>query len=229
MERIKTNIVEINKLYIAPCKDWIKRRRELVVNGKIDIHQAFIEYGEEYEWLYENSPYDLIGWEIENGCFNWEEHSQYVALFCPEYIPGNEDKYNWEKNGKEIAEYCPKYFDKERFNWKKDSAYIAVFYPELFDSEKFNWKKYSWVVAQHCPQFLDPNKYNWEKYSWDIAQYCPQHLDPTKYNWEKHSWAVARFCPDKIVPELFNWDDIDVMRFIENYKPELLKLKPKNQ
>ncbi|MCA1980090.1 MAG: hypothetical protein LDL10_00945 [Calditerrivibrio sp.] len=42
---------------------WLKRFR----HGKIDAHKAFIKYGQEYEWLYENSPYDLIGREIDNG------------------------------------------------------------------------------------------------------------------------------------------------------------------
>jgi len=57
MGKIKTNIIELSKLYKRPCKDWLKR---FDGNGKIDAHEAFKKYGQQYNWLYENSPYDLL-------------------------------------------------------------------------------------------------------------------------------------------------------------------------
>ena len=154
MKRIKINIIELEKLYKTPCKEWLERFE----NGKIDAHEAFKKYGEQYEWLYLNSPYDIIGWQIEHDCFDWKNYSRYVAQYCPEYI--DPDKYNWEEYSVEIAKYCPEHLDKERYNW--------------------DW--HSWAVAQYCPEKIDPDKYNWELHSWAVIQYCPEYLELSPKN-----------------------------------------------
>ncbi|GIV45179.1 MAG: hypothetical protein KatS3mg035_2302 [Bacteroidia bacterium] len=148
MKRIKTNIIELKKLYEKPCEEWLDR----FDNGKIDAHEAFKKYNQEYQWLYENSDYDLIGWEIENNCFDWEKHSWAVAKFCPEK------------------------FDADKYNWKEHSAFVAIFCPGKFDAKRYNWKNYSWVIAQFCPEKLDADKYNWERDSWFVTQFCPEKL-----------------------------------------------------
>jgi len=149
MERIKTNIIELEKLYKTPCKEWLKRFDE---QGKLDAHQAFKKYMQQYEWLYKNSPYDLIGWEIENNCFDWKKNSWVVAKCCP-------DK-----------------FDPERYNWQKSSWAVAKYCPEKLDPERYNWERCSVAIAEHCPEHLDPERYNWEEYSWAVAEYCPDKL-----------------------------------------------------
>ena len=126
MKRIKTNIIELDKLFANPCPKWAK----LFVNGKIDAHEAFKKYKPEYEWLYENSNYDLIGWEIENGCFDWEKHSWAVAQYAPQYF--DPEKYNWEDYSDYIVRYCPEYFDPEKYNWYMHSWAVESFAPHLF-------------------------------------------------------------------------------------------------
>ena len=168
MKRIKTNIIELDKLFEKPCDEWLDR----FVDGKIDAHEAFKKYGSSYYWLYENSNYDLIGWEIENDCFDWENDS-------------------WA-----VAQYAPQHFDPEKYNWDRYSGAIVRYAPQYFDPEKFNWEKYSWAIVRYAPQFFDPEKYNWEHHSWAVAQYAPQLFDPDKYNWEYNSWAINKFCPE---------------------------------
>ena len=148
MGRIKTNIIELNKLYRKPCKGWLERFE----NGKIDAHEAFKKYGEQYGWLYGHSNYDLIGWEIENKVFNWEQYSWAVAKYCSEYIDAK--KYNWEKHSWVIAKYCPEHLDPDKYNWDEDS----------------------WAIAKYCPDKIDPERYNWEDSSWAIAKYCPEKM-----------------------------------------------------
>jgi len=102
--RIITNIVSLDKLYTVPCCDkWFDR----FVDGKIDAHKAFIEYGKEYHWLYENSPYDLVGWEVINDCFDWFSNSRYVAQYRPDFIEPNKHRYNWKRHSWAVALYCP--------------------------------------------------------------------------------------------------------------------------
>jgi hypothetical protein len=102
MKRIKTNIIELDKLYKIPCKEWLERFE----NGKLDAHEAFKKYGEKYEWLYKNSNYDLIGWEIENNCFDWEKNSWAVAQFCKRKLDVN--KYNWKDHYWAVRMFYPK-------------------------------------------------------------------------------------------------------------------------
>ncbi|MCA1980089.1 MAG: hypothetical protein LDL10_00940 [Calditerrivibrio sp.] len=156
MERIKTNIVKLEKLYKRPCEKWLSRFKD----GKIDAHDAFIKYGQEYEWLYENSPYDLIGWQIENNCFDWE-------------------RFSWA-----VAEFCPEHFDKEKFNWKDCSMWVVEYCPEHFDPEKYNWENHSSAIAVHRPEYLIPEKYNWKKHSWFVVEYCPDKIVPELLNWD---------------------------------------------
>ena len=130
MERIKTNIIELDKLYVKPCGDWPQK----FVDGKLDAHVAFKKYGQDYAWLYENSPYDLIGWEIENDCFDWEKYSHYVAKYCPEHL------------------------DAEKFDWKRYGYYIAKYCPDKLEVEKYNWKEHRWAICEYCPDKLPENK-----------------------------------------------------------------------
>ncbi|GIV45178.1 MAG: hypothetical protein KatS3mg035_2301 [Bacteroidia bacterium] len=141
MKRIKTNIVELKNLYQKPCEEWLKRFE----NGKIDAHETFKKYGQEYQWLYENSNYDLIGWEIENNCFDWKTYSWIIAKCCPENFDA--DKYNWKGHSWAIAQYCPKNFDADRYNWERNSCAVAQYCPENFDADRYNWKDDSWAVA----------------------------------------------------------------------------------
>ena len=163
----KTNIVHLHDCKQTPCKTWLERFE----NGQIDAHKAFKEHGAKYDWLYENTDIDLIGWEIENGVFDWKKHSWAVAMYCPQYF--DPDKYNWEEYSWAVAEHCPEYFDPD----------------------KFNWEEYSGSVAKYCPDKLDPERYNWQTFSDWVAKYCPDKLDPDKFNWEIDSWAVAVYCP----------------------------------
>lgn len=189
-ERIKTNIVELSKLYRMPCDEWLER----FVDGKLDAHEAFKEFGEKYEWLYNNSPYDLIGWEIEKGVFDWERYSWLVAKFCPEH------------------------FDKEKFNWKKHSWLVAKYCSHLIDKEKYNWDIDSWAVARFCPEHFDKEKYNWYVDSKWVAKYCPQYIDKERYNWEKDEWAVAEYCPEylKLNQKIINYEK-EIIKLIINY------------
>lgn len=151
MQRIKTNIIEISKLYKKPCDAWL----ELFLNKKLDAHVAFKKHGEQYKWLYNFSPYDLIGWEIDNGVFDWERHSIYNAWFVPQY------------------------FDKEKYNWTKYSGTVILYSPQLFDASKFNWKEKSGLVAKFLPQFLNEKTkdlYNWDKDYKSVKLYCPEKL-----------------------------------------------------
>jgi len=108
-------IIELEKLTEAPSKELLV----LFENGKLNVHLAFIEHGEAYKWLYAHSSYDLIAWEIENDCFNWEEHSCYLAQFCSSK------------------------FDKEKYNWKRDSWALAKYCYHLLAPQLYNWRKYS--------------------------------------------------------------------------------------
>ena len=128
--RIKSNIIELEKLYETPCAVWLKRFK----NGRLNAHIAFLQYEERYEWLYNNSPYDLIGWEIQNNCFDWVKHSDYVAIYCPEN------------------------FDPDRFNWRDYSWIIAKYAPIYFDPDRYNWAKHSWAVSEFCPDKLQLKK-----------------------------------------------------------------------
>jgi len=148
-KRIVTNIVNINNLKKKPCESWLNKFDN---NGEIDAHTAFIEYCEEYEWLYKHSNYDLIAWEIENNCFNWKKNSEYVARFCPDKL------------------------DADRYNWKEDSEYVAKYCPDKLDPYKFNWSRHSCLVAQFCPDKIDPDKFNWKNDSWAVEIFCPDKL-----------------------------------------------------
>jgi hypothetical protein len=120
MRRVKTNIVELKKLKKQPCYEWLQRFDE---KGKIDAHRAFELYGEKYEWLYKNSNYDLISWEIENDCFDWQKHSWAVAQFCKKKLDIN--KYNWKEHYWAIAMYCPELLknkENPRYKIKKSEV-----------------------------------------------------------------------------------------------------------
>ena len=124
MERIVSNIVELSKLYQEPCKIWLNRFKD----GKIDAHDAFKKYGERYDWLYLNSPYDLIRWEIINDCFDWEKHSEYVPTYCPDLF--NSEKYNWKDHSWAVAVYCPDKLNPDKFNWEKHIEWVIEYCPE---------------------------------------------------------------------------------------------------
>ena len=145
-------IVELDKLRLKPCHKYLK----YFVDGKADALELFRLEGTQYGWLYKYSDYDIIGFEIQQGIFDWNEYSLYVAACCPQH------------------------FDTEKFNWEIYSRYVAACCPQHFDTEKFNWKKQSCAVAQCCPQHLDKEKYNWEEDTWAVERYCPYllHLKP---------------------------------------------------
>jgi len=216
-----TNMVNIYKLKKEPCERWVKIFSSFSI---INAHEAFIEYGAEYDWLYKYSNIDLIGWEIKNNCFDWRQYGWAVAKHCPEYF--DSDKFNWKMHSRFVALFCPRYFDPKKYNWEEDSGYVAMSCPEHFDSNKYNWKKFSYEVAKFCPDKLDPNKYNWKDGSSYVAEYCPDKIVPELYNWEEYSWAIVEYCPDKIDPIRFNWEKCGDR--IAKYYPEKLKLKPNN-
>ena len=151
MERLQF-IVELSKLRKTPCEDYLK----YFVDGKADALELFRIHGTQYRWLYKNSDYDIIRFQIQNNIFYW-------------------NKYSWA-----VAECCPHNFDSKKFNWKVDGWWVAQYCPEHFDPKKYNWKDHSWAIAQFCPQYLDPKKYNWENQTWAVEQYCPHlmHLKP---------------------------------------------------
>ena len=148
MERLKTNIIELNKLYKTPCESWLRR----FVDGKLDAHEAFKKYGQQYLWLYNNSPYDLIGWEIDNDCFDWEKHSGAVAMLCPEYL--DPERYNWDMCSSKVAAHCPDRIDPERFNWARNSSDVAWYCPDKIDPERFDWEGAELFVKAYCPEKL---------------------------------------------------------------------------
>lgn len=124
-KRIKTNIVELSRFKKTPSDYWLGKFQD----GKLDVHEAFKEY-EDYQWLYEDSDYDLVGWEIENNCFDWENNSWVIPVFCPEH------------------------FDVEKYNWKDFSPDVAKYAPELLDPQKYNWEGYSNFVELYCSEKL---------------------------------------------------------------------------
>ena len=143
--RVVTNLVKLVELKQKPCEKWLKYFDK---NGVADAHEAFIsEYDYPYTWLYENTNIDLISWEIENNCFDWENNSWVVAKYCPDKL------------------------DPDRFNWESASWAVVQFCPDKFDPDRFNWKRHSWAVAEYCPDKLDPDRFNWREYSWALAIY----------------------------------------------------------
>jgi len=109
-------IIELSKLKITPCKKWLVLFDE---NKKLDVHEAFKNHGEEYAWLYKYSDYDLIAWEIENNCFNWEAFFLIVPYFSNETLRSNWKDLSWL-----IAECYSERFDRNTHNWKKDYSYV---------------------------------------------------------------------------------------------------------
>lgn len=175
-KRIKTNIIELSRLKKDLLLDeWLKEFKD----GKLDAHLFYLQYYRKYpffyEWLYENTDYDLAGWQIENGYFDWENDSWVVARYCQEN------------------------FDAEKFNWKRYSNYVTEHCPEKIDPERYNWENFSYCVAQYAPDKIDADKYNWFKDSWAIAKYCPEKLDPNKYNWKDFTKQVKIYCPEKLI------------------------------
>jgi len=160
-------IIERKELRKWICEEWLV----LFKNGKLDVHKAFEEHVQKYEWLYMNSDYDLIAWQIQNNCFDWEENSWAVAQFCSRLL------------------------DPKLYNWKKDSWVVARHCPYLLDPKLYNWEDQSWAVARYCHEHFDSELYNWEKDSAEVAINCSHLLDPKLFNWKKHSWVVARLRP----------------------------------
>jgi len=160
-------IIELEKLRETPCRSWLR----LFEDGKLNVYEAFEEYGQQYDWLYKYSDYDLIGWQVENKCFDWKGDS-------------------WL-----LAKYCPDKFDKHLYNWREYSWAVAEYCSQHLDKEKYKWEIWSWKVAKHCPEHFDSNLYNWEDHSWAVAIYCHRHFDPDLYNWKRNSWNVAKYCP----------------------------------
>jgi len=170
MNRIVTNIIDINDFTETPCESWINR-----FNGEtiLDMHELFIDYFPDYDWLYEHSNIDLVRWEIENNCFDWKNNS-------------------WA-----VAKYCPDKFDPDKYNWKEDSWAVAKYCPDKFDPDKFNWENQSYAVAEYCQDKLDPDKFNWKRYSMTVAIYCPEKIDPEKFDWDNYNKYMDEFYPDK--------------------------------
>jgi len=108
-------IIELENLTTVPCDEWRLRFE----NGKLNVHLAFIEHGQQYAWLYAHSSYDLIAWQIENNCFDWEENSCYVAQFCSRLL--DKEKYNWKKDTWAVAKYCYHLLAPQLYNWRKYS------------------------------------------------------------------------------------------------------------
>jgi len=141
-------IIELDKLRQVPCNKWLR----LFEDGKLNVQKAFEDYGVQYAWLYKNSDYDLIAWEIENECFNWWKDSWLLAYCCPDNL--NPELFNWYEDSWAVAEHCAEHFDKDLFNWEGYSHYVVKHCPEHFDPKLYNWKDFSWVVEKYCPELL---------------------------------------------------------------------------
>ena len=178
----------MKKTNLLTVKDFKKQKKSLMIfeDCVIDLQKKYEAWsdreeeelrewrnyiGELYAFVYQRTHIDFIGWQIDNGLFDWERNS-------------------WA-----VAKYCPHHFDASRFNWTRHSAYVAEYCPHHFDASRFNWRCYSWLVAKHCPHHIDPERFNWKEHSKYVAQYCPQYLDPTRYNWDEDLWAVESYCP----------------------------------
>jgi len=173
MNRIVTNIIELDKLYKRPPEEWCNE----FVDGKLDIYEEIKDHpfaDQILRTIHENSNYDVIGWMIENDCFDWENNSWVVAECCPERL------------------------DPKKFNWEDASWAVARCCPHLLDPKLFNWKKYSFAVAESCPDKIVPELYNWKDDSWAVAMFCPDKIDPKRFNWEKDLDYVMLRCPEKI-------------------------------
>jgi len=118
-------IIELDKLKREPCEYWLR----LFEDGKLDVHQAFKEHYSQYDWLYDYSDYDLIAWQIENECFNWEKDSWAVAAHCSHLL--DPKLYNWEDYSCHVAQFCSRLLDPERYNWEKHTWYVELFCPRL--------------------------------------------------------------------------------------------------
>ena len=88
--------------------------------------------------------------------FSWDEHSDYVAIFCPQLL--NIKKYDWKNWGREIAEHCPQHFD----------------------TNKYNWRNHSWAVIKYCPEKLDTSKANLKNILEIFPQYKNMSLEEIK-------------------------------------------------
>jgi len=128
----KTNLLYLYECKKVPCRAYLALfEKNETGNLFVWIDEAFAKYGQQYEWLYENTRIDYISWEIEQNRFDWEKYSWAVAKFCPQNF--NSELFNWRDYSWAVAEYCSQFFNREKFNWKKDK----------------------WAVEKYCPQYLD--------------------------------------------------------------------------
>jgi hypothetical protein len=161
MKRIVTNLVKFDELKRNPCGEWHKYFDE---NGIANAHTAFIkENAYPYDWLYENTNIDLVRWELENNCFDWEKNSWAVVLYCLDKF--DPEKFNWEKYSYCIAKYCPDKIDPDKYNWEKDSWAITKYCPDKIDPKKFNWKRNIWTIISNSLDLIIENsdKINWKE------------------------------------------------------------------
>jgi len=171
----KTNI-----LYLDQCKTTLSEKYLSLFQkdkeGKlfVKIDEIFDKLQYPYEWIYGITDIDYVGWQIEQGVFDWKKYSWVVAKYSPQNFDSN--KYDWEEHSWAITAYAPQFFDPNKFNWKKNSVGVACLHPEFFDAEKYNWEEASWAVAQYCPHLLDPKKYNWRAKTF-VELFCPQYLN----------------------------------------------------
>lgn len=166
-------IVELDKLKKQPCAEYLKYFKD----GKVDALKVFKKLGYRYFWLYQNSEYDLIEYEVREGIFSWRKHLGFLIHFRPHLInPDKLSKKQWLLHGHIIAQFKPEAVADKRFNWKYHSRAVAIHCPDMIDPKKFNWEKDSDVVAKYCPHKIDPKRFNWERFTWAVEDYCPEYL-----------------------------------------------------
>ena len=81
--------------------------------------------------------------------FTWEQHSQFVAEYCPQLI--NPEKFNWKDSSYSVVRFCPKHFNTNLYDWEYSSRYVAMYAPELIDPRKYTWKTDSHYLAFYQP------------------------------------------------------------------------------
>ena len=84
-KRIITNLISEDNLKAKLNGFWNRFFNE---NGVADVRKILNKVPAKYvyEWIYQNTNIDLIGWQIQNNCFDWDKYEWVVKKYCPEYI-----------------------------------------------------------------------------------------------------------------------------------------------
>lgn len=165
--RIKTNIIKLELIFCEKEKIPLNIRRMFGILNRIDANRELSMFSnayEEYNFLYEYTNVDLIGWQIDKGVFDWKRNSDSLVLLTPEYFDA--EKFNWEACSSLLLRVCPYLFNREKYSYNVKYKHLIESHDELFYIEKFNWKDSSGYVLHHHPELikLHPEKFNWEAF-----------------------------------------------------------------